>query len=108
MVSPPASPGGGYCSYERAPGCDGQHNFAQYRCGVVSCTSPRLVASCLNPSCRHEGLIDVSNFPNDVEVQSFAKKVMCAKCGARGRHIDVRPNWKEQLAHESLTGKVRR
>jgi len=25
---------------------------------------------------------------------------------ARGRHIDVRPNWKEQPPHESLTGKV--
>jgi len=33
------------------------------------------------------------------------RKAVCAKCGARGRHIDVRPNWKEQPAHESLTGK---
>jgi hypothetical protein len=30
----------------------------------------------------------------------------CAKCGARGRHIDVRPNSKEQPSSESLTGKV--
>jgi hypothetical protein len=22
---------------------------------------------------------------------------VCAKCGARGRRIDVRPNWKEKL-----------
>ena len=44
----------------------------------------RLVAYCLNPSCRHEGLIDVSRFPDDAEVPSFAKKVVCAKCGARG------------------------
>jgi hypothetical protein len=28
------------------------------------------------------------------EVTRFAGKVMCAKCGARGRRIDVRPNWK--------------
>jgi hypothetical protein len=42
----------------------------------------RLVASCLNP-----------------------RKVTCNKCGARGRHIDVRPNWKEQPPRESLTGK---
>ena len=34
-----------------------------------------------------------------------ASKVVCAKCGARGRHIDVRPNWKEQPAGASLTGK---
>jgi hypothetical protein len=30
----------------------------------------------------------------------------CVKCGARGRHIDVRPNWKAQPPGESLTGKV--
>jgi hypothetical protein len=29
-------------------------------------------------------------------VPSFASKAVCAKCGARGRRIDVRPNWKEQ------------
>jgi hypothetical protein len=50
----------------------------------------RLVAHCLNPSCLHEGLIDVSKFVDDAEVPSFAGKVVCAKCGARGRHIDVR------------------
>jgi hypothetical protein len=54
----------------------------------------RLIASCLNPSCRQR--IDVSKFPDDVEVPSFGRKVVCAKCGARGRHFDVRPNWKEQ------------
>jgi hypothetical protein len=29
-----------------------------------------------------------------------ANKVVCAKCGARGRHIDVRPNRKEQPVPE--------
>jgi hypothetical protein len=48
----------------------------------------------------------VSKYPEDVEVPSFARKVVCAKCGARGRHIDVRPNWKEQPTRESLRGKV--
>jgi hypothetical protein len=57
----------------------------------------RLVAACLNDACRHQGLIDV--------IPSFASKVACAKCGARGRHIDMRPNWKEQPARPSLTGK---
>jgi hypothetical protein len=66
----------------------------------------RLVAYCLNPSCRHEGLIDVSKFPDDTEVPSFAGKVVCNKCGARGRHIDVRPNWKEQPTQPSLTRNV--
>jgi hypothetical protein len=48
-----------------------------------------LVAYCLNPSCRHEGLIDVSKHPADAEVPSFASKIVCAKCGARGRHVAV-------------------
>ena len=64
----------------------------------------RLVAHCLNPACRHQGLIDVSKYPEDTEAPWFAQKVLCAKCGARGRHIDVRPNWKVQLPHGSLTG----
>jgi hypothetical protein len=58
----------------------------------------RLAASCLNPSCRHEALMDMSKYPEETEVPSFAKKVVCAKYGARGRHIDVRPNWKEQTS----------
>jgi hypothetical protein len=66
----------------------------------------RLVASCLNDVCRHQCLIDVSKYPDDAEVPSFAGRIVCAKCGARGRHIDVQPNWKEQPPQESLTGKV--
>jgi len=54
---------------------------------------------------RHQALIDVSSYPADTEVPWFARKVICAKCGVRGRHIDVRPNWKEQPTRESLTGK---
>ena len=50
----------------------------------------------LNDVCRHQGLIDVSSYPADTEVPSFASKAVCAKCGARGRRIDVRPKWKEQ------------
>jgi hypothetical protein len=65
-----------------------------------------LVATCLNDACRHTALIDVSKYPDDAGVQSFASKVVCAKCGGRGRLIDVRPDWKEQPLHESLTGKV--
>jgi hypothetical protein len=64
-----------------------------------------LIATCLSDACRHQGLIDMSKYPADTEVPSFANKVVCAKCGARGRHIDVRPNWKEQPERPSLTGK---
>ena len=40
-----------------------------------------LVATCLKDACRHQGLIDVSQYPADTEVPSFAGKVVCAKCG---------------------------
>jgi hypothetical protein len=51
-----------------------------------------LIAPCLNEACRHQGLIDVSKYGNDVEVPSFQRRVICAKCGFKGRWIDVRPN----------------
>jgi hypothetical protein len=41
----------------------------------------RLVAHCLNPKCLHEGLVDVSECPDDTEVPSFASKIVCAICG---------------------------
>jgi hypothetical protein len=54
-----------------------------------------LIAYCLNDSCRHRAIIDVSSYPGDVPVPWFRSKVKCAKCRARGNRIDVRPNWKE-------------
>jgi hypothetical protein len=63
-------------------------------------------ASCLNDACRHTALINVSIYPAETEVPAFRSRVKCAKCGSRGRHIDVRPNWKEQPERSSLTGKV--
>jgi hypothetical protein len=58
---------------------------------------------CHNDACRHQALIDVSAYPDDVEVPSFRPRVKCGKCG--GKNVDVRPNWKEQPERESLTGK---
>jgi len=54
-----------------------------------------LIAYCLNDARRHQAFIDVSSYPADTPVPWLAGKVVCAKCGARGRRIDVRPNWKE-------------
>ena len=48
----------------------------------------RLIAYCLNDACRHTALIDVSGYPDAVEVPEFGKR---AKCGKR---VDVRPNSK--------------
>jgi hypothetical protein len=54
-----------------------------------------LIAYSLNDACRHQGIIDVSNYPGDTLVPWFRSKVKCAKGGARRSKIDVRPNWKE-------------
>jgi hypothetical protein len=54
------------------------------------------VASWLNAAFRHVALIDVSGYPADPEVPSFRSRVKWGKCGSRGNHIDVWPNWKEQ------------
>jgi hypothetical protein len=56
-----------------------------------------LIAYCLNDSCRHQAIIDVSSYPGDTLVPWFRSKVKCAKCGARHSKNDVRPNWKEAL-----------
>ena len=48
---------------------------------------------CLNDSCRHQALIDVSSYPAETEVPC---RVKCGKCRGRSNKIDVRPNWKEQ------------
>jgi hypothetical protein len=54
-----------------------------------------LIANCLNDACRHQALIDVSGYPDVIEVQSFGKRAKCGKCG--GKRVHVQPNWKEQL-----------
>jgi hypothetical protein len=65
----------------------------------------RLLVSCLNPECLHDSPLDVSGWPDATRVPSFHARMVCSRCGARGRHIDVRPNWKEQPPNQSLTGK---
>ena len=41
----------------------------------------RPVANCLNPACRHEGLIDVSSYADDVAVPYFVAKVCVRNAG---------------------------
>jgi hypothetical protein len=52
-----------------------------------------LIAYCHNDACRHQALVDVSAYADDVEVPSFQRRAKCGKCG--GKCVDVRPNWKE-------------
>jgi hypothetical protein len=54
----------------------------------------RLLVSCPNPDCRHEVVFDASDYPDDTEVSSFVRRMICSKCG--GEKAFVRPNWKEQ------------
>ena len=63
-----------------------------------------LAVYCLNPSCRHETVIGVDDYVDDIEVPSFRPRLKCGKCG--GRNVDVRPNWTEQPTGPSLTGKM--
>jgi hypothetical protein len=41
-----------------------------------------------------QALINVSSYPDDMEVPSFGRRAKSGKCG--GKRVDVRPNWKEQ------------
>jgi hypothetical protein len=41
-------------------------------------------------------LVEAWSYPAATEIAYFKRRVVCAKCGARGNQIDVRPNWKEQ------------
>jgi hypothetical protein len=63
----------------------------------------RLIASCLNDACQHQALIDVSAYPDDVEMPSFQRRAKLQQYG--GKRVDVRPKWQEQPPAESLTGK---
>jgi transcription elongation factor Elf1 len=51
-----------------------------------------LIISCLNPQCRHEAIFSAEDYADEVEVPSFAARIVCSKCGER---VEVRPNWKE-------------
>jgi len=62
-----------------------------------------LSIKCLNPKCLHEATVSVDDYADEMLVRDFAKSMVCAKCGARGRHIDVRPNRKEQPPQSILT-----
>jgi hypothetical protein len=54
----------------------------------------RLVVSCLNPKCRHERVISVDDYADDVPVPWFGPCMVCTACGMIG--ADARANWKEQ------------
>ena len=44
--------------------------------------------------CRHEVILNVDNYPDDLLVREFGPRMVCTKCGMVG--ADIRPNWKER------------
>ncbi len=52
-----------------------------------------LLVSCLNPQCRHEETFSVDDYADEIEVPSFAPRMLCSKCG--WKRMEVRPNWNE-------------
>jgi hypothetical protein len=53
--------------------------------------------------CHHWPLLNVDHMPDDVEVQSIDRRLVCSRCGSVGKS-DVMPNWSERPARPSLTG----
>jgi hypothetical protein len=49
-----------------------------------------LAVYCLNHACRHHTVVNVDDYPHEVEVPSFGSRMKCSKCG--GKRVDVRPN----------------
>jgi hypothetical protein len=52
--------------------------------------------------CPHKTILSADLWSDDVRVPSFGPRMVCTRCGIVG--ADARPNWREQPAHESLSG----
>ena len=52
-----------------------------------------LLVTCSNVTCRHEKIVDVDAYGDDLFVPSFGPRMRCERCGQRG--ADVRLNWNE-------------
>jgi hypothetical protein len=51
-----------------------------------------LLLICLDANCRHEATMSVDDYADEIELPSFAPRVVCSKCGGK---VEVRLNWKE-------------
>jgi hypothetical protein len=60
-----------------------------------------LLVTCSNVTCRHEKIVNVDAYGDDLSVPSFGPRMRCERCGQRG--ADVRLNWNE-VAPPSLFG----
>jgi hypothetical protein len=55
--------------------------------------------------CHHETILNADRWSGQMRVPSFGPQMVCSKCGTVG--ADVRPNWREQPARESLRNQLR-
>ena len=62
-----------------------------------------LAVFCLNHACLHRTVINVDEYPAEIEVPSFGRRMKCSKCG--GRRVDVRPNWRERAQSVNWRGR---
>jgi hypothetical protein len=51
-----------------------------------------LLLVCLDTKCRHEATTSVDDYADEIELPSFAPRMVCSKCGEK---VEVRPNWNE-------------
>jgi hypothetical protein len=62
-----------------------------------------LIAYRHNDACRHQAVIDVSNYPADIPVPWFRSRVKCGKCGRRGRGVGGSDEWMQQYGRGYLS-----
>jgi hypothetical protein len=60
-----------------------------------------LLVTCSNVTCRHEKIVNVDAYGDDLFVSSFGPRMRCERCGQRG--ADVRPNWNETHKQAPIT-----
>ena len=60
-----------------------------------------LIVHCSNVTCRHEKIVNVDAYADDLFVPSFGPRMRCERCEQRG--ADVMPNWNERHAQTTVT-----
>ena len=62
-----------------------------------------LIVWCSSSTCRHEAIVNVDAYSDDVFVPSLGPRMRCERCGQLG--ADVRPNWAERHSFGTFDGR---
>ena len=62
-----------------------------------------LIVHCSNVTCRHEKIMNVDAYGDNMYVPSFGPRMRCDRCGQRG--ADVMPNWNERTIVGGFDGR---